>query len=87
MGGTMVVLGILIGAGLVAFIVGGARRDLVNHILTIAIAVALVIALLALLTGHGLLGLGAAALLAVGEGIGIGGATWVAHRINGGIER
>ncbi|MCL4545929.1 MAG: hypothetical protein M1118_15285 [Chloroflexi bacterium] len=77
----MFVFGIILGALITFFIVRSARRDLVNHIFTISLAIAVAVALLALLTGHGLLGLVAAALLAIGEGAGIAGATLIGNRL------
>ncbi|MCL4508356.1 MAG: hypothetical protein M1296_02390 [Chloroflexi bacterium] len=77
----MFVFGIILGALITFFIVRSARRDLVNHVFTISLAIAVAVALLALLTGHGLLGLAAAALLAIGEGAGIAGSTLIGNRL------
>ena len=69
--GSMFALGVILGILIAAIVVAGSRRRYVDLVFPIALGIAVVVALLALLTGHGLPGIGAAAVLAVGEGIGL----------------
>jgi hypothetical protein len=79
--GSLFVLGLILGVVLTLIIVGGRRRQMVNAMFPIALAVAVVVTLLGLLTSHGLAALGGGALLFVGEGIGIIGSAVLAPRV------
>lgn len=78
---SMLALGIILGIVLTFIIVGGRRRRLVNAMFPIALAVAIVVVLLGLLSSHGLLAVGAGAVLFVGEAAGIIGSALVGPRL------
>jgi MFS family permease len=79
--GVMFALGIILGVVIAAIVVAGSRRRSVDRVFPIALGIAAIVALLALLTGHGLLGIGAAAILGVGEAAGLVGSAVVGGRM------
>lgn len=85
--GSMFALGVILGILIAAIVVAGSRRRYVDLVFPIALGIAVVVALLALLTGHGLPGIGAAAVLAVGEGIGLIGSAVVGGRMFNALDQ
>jgi len=79
--GAMFALGIILGVLIAAIVVAGSRRRSVDRVFPIAVGIAVLVAVLALLTGHGLLGIAAAAVLAVGEGAGLVGSAVIGGRM------
>jgi hypothetical protein len=79
--GTLLVLGIILGVLITLAVVLGARRRAAQNVFPIAAAIAVIFALLALLTGHGLAGIGAGGMLFVGETVGIIGSTVIGGRL------
>jgi len=85
--GVMFALGIILGVVIAAIVVAGSRRRSVDRVFPIALGIALIVALLALLTGHGLLGIGAAAVLAVGEAAGLVGSAVIGGRMFNSLDQ
>ncbi len=81
MAGTMFALGVILGVVLTLVVIRGMNRRYVDYLFPIALAVALIVAILSLLTGHGLLAFGAAAVLALGEGVGLVGSAVIGPRV------
>ena len=86
MAGAMFALGVVLGVLLALVVVRGLRRRSVDYVFPIALAVAVIVAILSLLTGHGLLAFGAAALLALGEGVGLVGSAVIGPRVMDALE-
>ncbi|GEM_PF-2577317 len=85
--GTMFALGIILGVIIALVVVRGLRqRRYVDSVFPIAIAVAVVVGLLSLLTGHGLLALASGGLLALGEFVGIIAAALLGGRVMDALE-
>lgn len=87
MPGTMFALGIILGVVIAFLVVRGAHRRYVDSVFPIAVGIAVVIGILALLTGHGLASVGAAALLAVGEGVGLIGSAVIGGRAYNALDQ
>ncbi len=85
--GSMFALGLILGVLIAFLVVRGSNRRYVDLVFPIALGIALVVAVLALLTGHGLLSLGAAAVLAVGEGAGLVGSAVIGGRMFNALDQ
>jgi hypothetical protein len=85
--GSMFALGLILGVLIAFLVVRGSNRRYVDLVFPIAIGIALVVAVLALLTGHGLLSFGAAAVLAVGEGAGLVGSAVIGGRMFNALDQ
>ena len=83
----MLALGIILGVLIAAIVVAGSRRRYVDFVFPIAVVLAVIVALLALLTNHGLLGLAAAAVFAVGEGAGLVGSAVIGGRMFNALDQ
>lgn len=85
--GSMFALGLILGVLIALLVVRGSNRRAVDLVFPIAIGIAVVVAVLALLTGHGLLSLAAAAVLAVGEGVGLVGSAVIGGRMFNALDQ
>jgi hypothetical protein len=87
MAGTMFALGIVLGVLIALVVVAGFKqRRYVDLVFPVALAIAVVVAVLSLLTGHGLLALAAAGVLAAGEAVGLVGTALLGGRVLDALE-
>ena len=84
--GALFALGIIVGVVIAMVIVRGLHRRYVDLVFPLALAAAVIVGLLALLSGHGLGSIADAAVLAVGEVVGIGGTALLGGRVMDALE-